>query len=234
MARRKRGRRATQLHLDQLRWGGRRDGAGRPKTSRFVAHAARPDVSKGHPVHVTLRLCKGMPSLRSKKLYPVVLDALRRVNERLGLRVVEHSVQQDHLHLIGEVEGKSALSRGMQGLSIRLAKAINKAIGRAKGRVFRDRFHVEVLKTPRQVRHALAYVLNNFRKHMAQLGFEQEPRSQVDDRSSGPWFLGWRGRIDNPGTDPPPHAPPKSWLLRVGWRRHGLLDPAYVPSAAAS
>ena len=196
-----------------------------------MAHAARPEVSDKHPVHVTLRLAKGIPSLRSKRLYPVVRDALGRVNERLGLRVVEHSVQQDHLHLIGEVESKAALSRGMQGLAIRIAKAINKAIGRAKGRVFRDRYHVEVLKTPRQVRNALAYVLNNFRKHMAQLGFEQEPRSQVDDRSSGPWFAGWRRRVDNPGTGPPPHPRPSTWLLRVGWRRHGLLDPGYVPGA---
>ena len=194
-----------------------------------MAHARRPEVTDKHPVHVTLRLCRGIPSLRSKRLHPVVRDALERVNERLGLRIVEHSTQQDHLHLIGEVDDRRALSRGMQGLAIRLAKAINRAIGRAKGRVFRDRYHVEVLKTPRQVRNALAYVLNNFRKHMAQLGFEQEPAGQVDDRSSGPWFAGWRRRVDNPGTGPPPHPPPSTWLLRVGWKRHGLLDPGYIP-----
>ena len=228
--RRKRGRKETQLHLDRLRWGGRREGAGRPKTSRFVAHARRPAVGKSQPVHVTLRLEKGLPSLRSNRVYPIVLDAMKRVNDRLGLRIVEHSVQQDHLHFIGEVDDQRGLSRGMQGLAIRLAKAINKAVGRAKGRVFRDRYHVEVLKTPRQVRNALAYVLNNFRKHMAQLGFEQEPRSQIDDRSSGPWFAGWRRRVDNPGTGPPPHPPPRTWLLRTGWRRHGLLDPGYVPA----
>ena len=52
----------------------------------------------------------------------------------------------------------------MQGLGIRLAKAINRRLGR-KGRVWEDRYHGRPLRTPREVRHGLAYVLLNARKH---------------------------------------------------------------------
>lgn len=192
-------------------------------------HVARPAVSRREPVHVTLRVCEGLPSLRSKTVYPAVLRALQAVNPELGLRVVEHSAQRDHLHLIVEVEDRQALCRGMQGLSIRLAKAINRSAGRPRGKVFRDRYHVEVLRTPRQARNALGYVLNNLRHHLDQRGAPQYARDEVDELSSAPWFTGWSRRMRDQGTGPPPHPTPRTWLLRTGWQRHGRIDPGYVP-----
>jgi REP element-mobilizing transposase RayT len=93
-----------------------------------------------------------------------ILRSLSRAKDRLGARIVHYSVQRDHLHLIVEAEDTRSLSRAMQGLSVRIAKALNRALGR-KGKVFADRFHDRVLTSPRQVRHALAYVLCNARKH---------------------------------------------------------------------
>lgn len=121
-------------------------------------HVPRPEVSAGESVLVTLRVCEGLPSLRTRKMVDAMRDALSAINPELGLRVVEHGIGREHLLLIAEVEDRDAMSRGMQGLSIRLAKGINRAARRPRGKVFRDRYAVEVLRTPQQKRDARARV----------------------------------------------------------------------------
>jgi hypothetical protein len=126
---------------------------------------------------------------------------------------------------------RATLSLAMRGLGVRLCKAINRAIGRPRGRVFLDRYHDRILRTPREVRHALAYVLQNARKHG--VAPRSAPRGWVDPMSSGPWFDAWRGTVVVPWsavrTTGPPHEPPmaepRTWLLRTGWRRYGRIDP---------
>src|SRR5262249_22714935 len=73
------------------------------------------------------------------------------------------SVQSDHIHLLVEADEPAALVRGMQGLAIRVAKSVNRALKRC-GAVWADRFHARTLRTPREVRNALVYVLNNVKK----------------------------------------------------------------------
>src|SRR5262249_10884764 len=65
-------------------------------------------------------------------------------------------------------------SRGMQGLTIRLARAINRALGRT-GKVFADRYHARILKTPTEVRNAVEYVLQNHAKHLRKRGKMPHP-----------------------------------------------------------
>ncbi len=229
----RRRRRPVQLHLNRLRHGGRREGAGRPKSSRRVSHLSRPKLGRNDPVHVTLRVREDVPNLRTDRMYEAVLRALQAASEGPVLRVVHHSVQLNHMHLIVEVKSRAGLMRGMQGLVVRLARAINRAAGRC-GTVFADRYHAEVLRTPRQTRHALAYVLKNDRHHLEQSCLPQYARNQVDERSSAPWFDGWKRPIRHRCTGPPPHPPPRTWLLRRGWRKHGLLDPAAIPGKRAT
>ena len=198
-----------------------------------MSHLARPNVTRHTPVHVTLRLKPGFPKLRKKALYRVIRACLRQVNPELGMQVVHHSVQDTHMHFLVEAEDQEALARGMQGLSIRLAKALNRELGR-KGTVFADRYHAEVLRTPRQVRNGLSYVLNNYNHHLYDR-YEDVPKGcWVDAYSSGPWFDGWSRRIRRPKgcTGPPPHPPPRTWLLRRGWRKHPLIDPNEIPGRA--
>ena len=119
----------------------------------------------------------------------------------------------------------------MQGLGIRIARRLNALAGR-HGRVLADRFHAHVLRTPREVRHALLYVLNNARKHGAQRGVSYEP-TWLDPYSSARRFEGWsRPAVTGiePDPDPPPWVSPSTWLLRTGWRRYGPLPVAEVPS----
>jgi hypothetical protein len=184
-----------------------------------VPHRARPELSPRHPIHVTLRIVRGLPTLRTKAQHRVVRDALRS-GTRTGTRVVHYSVQSNHIHLILEAEGKQSLARGLQGLEIRVAKALNRALDR-KGQIFSVRYHARALRTPREVRNALLYVLHNARHHAAQLGV-RPARGWVDPCSSATSFDGY-DRSPTAGCAPPILPPPETWLLRVGWRRHGLL-----------
>jgi hypothetical protein len=129
---------------------------------------------------------------------------------------VEFSVQSDHLHLIVEAGDGGALSSGVRGLAIRLARAINRALRRC-GRVWADRYHARALSTPRAVRHALVYVLMNFKKHGV-VGAELDPCS------SASWFAGFQQPPEIPRNGPRPIATARTWLACVGWRRHGLID----------
>jgi putative transposase len=145
---------------------------------------------------------------------------------RAEFRIVEYSVQDDHVHLIAEADDRRALSSGIRGLAIRLARAVNRTLGR-RGRVWGDRYHARALRAPRAVRHALVYVLMNFKKHRA-VGTELDPCS------SAPWFAGWRASPEALASGPRPVALARTWLARVGWRRHGLIDPSERPKGSAS
>lgn len=149
-----------QQTLDLRTWGGRRRGAGR-KPARERAgdpHAARAEVRRYQPVHVTFRVADHVWNLRSERSYRVIDAALRGAQRVSGLRVVHFSVQGNHLHLIVEADGTRAFVSGVRALSIRLALGLNRMMGRV-GPVFADRFHAHVLRTPAEVRNAVRYVL---------------------------------------------------------------------------
>ena len=116
--------------------------------------------------------------------------------------------------MIAEAEHGRALSGGVRGLAIRLAHAVNRTLNR-RGRVWESRYHVRALTSPRAMRHALVYVLMNFRKH-GHSGLE------IDPCSSAPWFTGWRQPVPA-AIAPPPVAVARTWLARSGWQLHGLI-----------
>jgi len=210
--------RAAQLALDlPSTWGGVRKDAGRKPIEgrrRPTPHRARPDHKNRYPVHVTVRGRAGLPSFRSRLAFAAVKGALAAAS-RPSFRVVHFSVQSDHLHLIVEAHDKLALERGIRGLVIRLARAINRALGR-RGPVWGDRYHARALETPREVHSGIVYVLMNFKKHGA------AGAQRIDPCSSAPWFDGFRDPL--PRTlDPPITWPARTWLATVGWRRHGLI-----------
>jgi REP element-mobilizing transposase RayT len=229
-------RRWIQQELRARTWGGRRDGAGRKRRPgrRPARHVARPKLASRFPVHVTKRVVAGVPKLRSFKLAPVLRACFVRGCARPGFRICQFSIQGNHLHLVCEAKDATALARGIQGWSVRVARAINARLGR-EGRLFEERYHSEVLASPRQVRHALCYVLHNARRQGATL----DPAFGGVDPFSSAWhFDGWRERGWRCGLAPPsgdsPVAPAHTWLLRVGWRRWGLIDVGESPAAAAT
>jgi REP element-mobilizing transposase RayT len=218
-----------QLDLAFRTWGGARKGAGRKRASARpnVSHLKRAPLDGNQPVLVTMRVRRGVPNLRTQRAMSGVRLALAGGRRRFGFRLVHFSVQGNHLHLIVEAADKRALSRGMQGLAIRLARRVNGALGR-RGGVFADRYHARALGSPREVRNALAYVLLNRQRRA---GVRVEPAgSELDPCSSGARFDGWR-RGFRPGGPPADEltVAPRCWLLSEGWRRRGLIDPREVP-----
>jgi hypothetical protein len=235
----------TQLTLPfRNTWGGARANAGRkPNPRTNVPHRARPAQRASEPVHVTLRA--RIAPLRSQFVFPTVRLALIRATRRDPdrFRIVHYSVQRDHLHLIVEAVDKGALSQGMRGLAIRIARYVNELLSR-RGPLWADRWHGRALTSPREVRNALVYVLANFRKHA-----RRAPRLGLDPYSSAASFDGWRDWSPSSGAPPPFAEPegwrseassrggmvtelgfaPRTWLMRVGWRRYAALSLSEAP-----
>ncbi|HEX4423160.1 MAG TPA: transposase [Kofleriaceae bacterium] len=199
-----------------------------------------------YPVHVVLRVINAVGNLRRRFTYRAIREATFTAAKREDFRIVQLSIQRTHIHLIVEADHERALSSGMQGFQISAAKHLNAAISRGRpgprrrGSVFPDRYHAEIITSPRQARHTLSSVMNNWRKH-------GEDRAQLTRRWALDWFSSavdfahwaeygdapflWRG----PATyDPLVVRQPQTWLLRVGWRRHGLISYREVPSTPAA
>src|SRR3954469_15222115 len=220
--------------------GGKRAGAGRPpKGARAGSpHKKRIAFKASQPLHVGLRVLPEMGRLRRRTMYNAIRKASIVAAVREDFRIIHLSIQGTHLHLIVEAENKTALARGMKSFEISAAKHMNAAMGGRRGQVFVDRYHVEIITSPLQARRALAYVLNNWRKH-------REDRDAgartwlVDPFSSGWCFGGWKQRAGHvlrwnvrETYEPLCVWTPRTWLLREGWRRHGLIDCYEVPSQA--
>jgi hypothetical protein len=171
-------------------------------------------------------------NLRTARSFQIITYALAASANHLECRIIDYSVQRNHIHLIGEASDYPHRARAIRGFAIRIARGLNKLMG-TKGKVFAERYHMHVLQTPREVRHARAYVLQNARKHAAQGGVRY-PAHWLDPYSSGRYFDGWKVRIKSQTFAPihatgPPVAKATTQLLRQGWRRWGLIDPAEVP-----
>ena len=184
----------TQLELPT--WGGKRAGAGRKRESplRRVSHKRRPENASRFPLHGVLRARQDAPGLRRRQMVRAVRAALVLGAARAGFRLVHFSVQGNHLHLVVEATDKVALSRGMQGLAVRIARAVNHAADRT-GPLFADHYFARELKTPAEVRRAVRYVLDNRILHGSLA-------PQMDLCASAT-----------------PLVHPRTWLLTVGWLR---------------
>lgn len=165
-----------------------------------------------------MRLRDGLPPMREEVLFREMRHRIGEANRSRKLRgvfrIVHFSVLDNHLHLIVEAHDASALSRGVQGLAIRLARRVNDLL-RIRGRFFADRFHSRELTSPRAVRNAIVYVLMNAKKHGVRV-------TRADALSSAEWFDGFFG-VSFSRDEDAPVRPSRTWLGCTGWRRHGLV-----------
>ena len=201
------------------------------------------------PVHVTLRARREASFLRAETVFLAVRMAFTRA-QRADFGIVHFSVQESHVHLIVEAKDRAALVSGMQGLTTRLARAINAAL-RRRGRVWGDRYHRHDLANPREVRHALVYVLQNHAKHAADTSPAPGARRlALDPKSSAVYFPGWTVRAGpalarlrafelaleraEEGASPTGASvcAPSTWLLTEGWLLGGAVDPTERPRTA--
>lgn len=136
--------------MAKKKWGlgGRRPGAGRPKVpGSGVSHSRRPSLSKHQVLRVVLRVRPDVQDLRSKPCREAIAEALEAGKQRFGFRLIRHALQPGQIDLVVEVTDRRALSRGMQGLTIRIARTLNRACGR-RGKVFADRYDAQPLTGP--------------------------------------------------------------------------------------
>ena len=171
----------------------------------MVSHLKRPAFAKTTPAHVTLRIANDIPNLRSSRRFALIRRCFAKARQNRGLRLVEFSVLSNHLHLIVEADSSRDLSRGIQGLCVRLARTLNDGLKRS-GRVFADHFHSRLLKSPTEMVNAIRYVLENATRHYGKVVVDAF--SSEDEENAAVL------------------AAPSGWLLRSGWSRapRGLLD----------
>ncbi len=184
---------------------------------------------------MTLRATSGLTTFRRELVLRLFKELLADLRRRHGesFRIPHFSIQSNHLHLIVEAE-EGALARGIRGLMIAFARRLNRLMKR-RGRVWGDRYHRRDLRTPREMKNALVYVLNNDLRHgfVRVFGKAAEGEARADVYSSGPLFDGWSRRTARITYAVPwVESRPRTWLLVEGWKKHGLVDPTKQPGAA--
>ena len=220
---------SEQLTFDIKSHGGRRAGSGRKNRSGELAHVRREQVSLRTPLHITFKLVRDLPSLRSPAIFTALKIYAARVRD-FGVNVVHFSVQSNHIHMIVEVLNNQSLGRAMRSLAGRLGKMIRDLVKRGSaglpiGKVFFGRYHMRVIRSPLQMRNALRYVLLNFSQH-------EELIDHLDQYSTASSFTEWRSLLRErygaliedqvesliiPGQREFGEA--WSWLCKVGWMR---------------
>jgi len=244
---------------------GRKREAGKGRGKKQIGRPKKPNAGEPHtrretfrpsePVHVTLRVEREIGWLRTRTGYAAIREATITVLKHETFRIVHVSIQGTHVHLLVEAQDRRALSKGVQAFKISAAKQLNAAVSKAgswweraqlrragrtlvkrrKGRVFTDRYHATIIRSPKQARHELAYVLNNWRKH----GEHRKGVARgwkIDPFATGWLFQGWKEREHEPFAwklretyEPMPVWWPRTWLLSDGWRRYGLIKTHEVP-----
>lgn len=78
--------------------------------------------------------------------------------------------------------------------------------------------------------HSELLLLNNWRRHREDFLNGRLLSAHLDEYSSAVSFKGWTITFaKHPAHEPLPVSPPKTWLLREGWKAHGAIDPQECP-----
>jgi REP element-mobilizing transposase RayT len=149
---------------------------GRMGCDRAVMHRQRECIVARLPAHGTIRLRRGIPTLRQPRFVRRFRSFLSEACVRHGFRVVHDSIQRDHVHLLIEAQSNHSIACGMKSVGARIGKLANRLFQRG-GKVLDGRYHLRALRTPLEVHRALRYVLLNHRHHAAQ---RRRPKHLID------------------------------------------------------
>ncbi|MDB4947089.1 MAG: hypothetical protein JWP97_6623 [Labilithrix sp.] len=149
---------------------------------------------------------------------------------RDDLRIVEFSIQSNHLHLVVEADDERALSSAIRGFQTRVSRRLNHhVLRRRRGAVWGDRYHREDLTSRRQARNALVYVLQNGHHHGAVKPGIRDPLSSAL----------WSERFIQRPVLPPESSPCSralTFMLSHLWEKQwpGLIFPTEVPKGRSN
>lgn len=158
-----------RLNLFKGKKGGRRPGSGRKRVhSKGVAHREREKIKSTTPLLINF---KYKTYIKNKTCLRLLKRAILN-SRKHGLRIIHFSLQSNHVHLIVEAETNDVLTKGMRSLTVTFAKGLN------RGKVQLERYHLHVLRSMRETKNAVYYVLFNKQKH------EKGTYSKIDEYSS--------------------------------------------------
>lgn len=98
-----------------------------------------------------------MPSLQASEFLQDLRASIEMASERGDFRVVHYSIHGHDIHLLVEAAGKFALGCGMKAIAARAAHTANRVFGR-RGNALYGRYQLRILRTPSEVRDAIAQV----------------------------------------------------------------------------
>src|SRR5688572_11017593 len=116
---------------------------GRPRGRTTVERSARPAVAPGQTLRVTLKLREGGPDLTKARAQAALKEAFELGRNQFGFRLRRWQVKDNVIQILCTAEDRRALSRGLQGLSIRIARNVNR-VTRRTGKLFADRYAVSL------------------------------------------------------------------------------------------
>ena len=197
-----------------------------PRATR--RHVARPEVIARNPVHVVLRVdARGrQPAHASRLSRDPRRDRHVRRAHRLSRRPREHPVESPAPARRGRRQAR-ALTRHAGLRDLRREAAQPRAPPPRAATSSRSAITPRRSRRPTQARNAIAYVLNNWRRHANDL---RSPY-RIDLYSSAEQFPGW----ETPhGYAPRARAAAvrprrRRWLLTDGWTRAGPIPLDEIP-----
>ena len=138
--------------------------AGRPAIhDPGIRHTKRFKLKKSSSLHLTIKVRDNKADIQNKRILKALHYAIKRARLK-ELKVIHYTLEYNHVHLLVESADNSVLHRGMQAFGITIAKAINK-IKRTKGNVYKNRYHLRIINSPKQLKNVLHYIFCNGIKH---------------------------------------------------------------------
>ena len=126
-----------------------------------IRHTSREFISRPSALHLTVKLKRA--DIQNKVILRILKHAIYR-SRLQGIRIVHFTLEHDHVHLYAECGSNLVLAKGMKAFGVTLVKGINK-LKRSKGTLYKYRFHLRILKTPRDAKNVINYILKNGIKH---------------------------------------------------------------------
>ena len=213
-------------------------GPGRPKTGTTrMAHAKRPELGENTAVHVTMKCTRKVPNLRHRKKYALVRRAFAKVQKVAGFRLVHFAVLGDHVHMLCEADSARHLSKGIQRITISMARSLNadgvRGAGESLdpkagpfrerrgwiGKIFADRYHEHVLSSPTEMARCLDYLFSNALKHF---GMQNAVRCKITFATGAVRYMeldAFTSFADLHTAADPPMATARGYLLKRALRQ---------------
>jgi REP element-mobilizing transposase RayT len=147
-------RKGTQLTLSNWKRAGRT-----AIHDKGIRHISREDIKKPTSLHLTIKVRENKADIKNKQILKALHHSIKRARMK-RLKIVHYTLEYNHIHLLVEAEIKQLVHQGMQAFGISLAKKIN-TIKRLKGTVYKHRYHLRKINSPRDLKNVLHYIFNN-------------------------------------------------------------------------